>query len=352
MFHANAWGLALRGGARRRGPGHARPLPAARAAVPADRGRAAHHRRGRADDLDRGVRHAGRTAATCPHCAWSCAAARPSPPALIEDFQKRTRRAILQAWGMTETIPLGTVARPPAAVSDGRAWHDRDTQGRPVRPVEVRIVETAGTVLPWDGETVGEVQVRGPWITGVVLQDDDPGDVRRRLAADRRRRDHRPAGLRALTDRAKDVIKSGGEWISSVELENTLMASSRGGRGGGHRRPRREVGRAPARPVVVREGATVSTKERKAHLPTRYRGGSSRNGGRLSRRCRRPAWGSSPRPGSGRRTRPATTRWSRSRDGFWRLATSPPGRPQLTLARLFLPQCANCFGTSASSPVR
>jgi fatty-acyl-CoA synthase len=131
---------------------------------------------------------------------------------------------MIQAWGMTETSPLGSVARPPRGLSEEAAWDYRSTAGRFAFGVEGRIVDDAGTVLRRDGKAVGELEVRGPWVTGGYHKDDDPekfddgwlrtGDVG---TID-------PRGYVTLTDRAKDVIKSGGEWISSVELEGTLMA--------------------------------------------------------------------------------------------------------------------------------
>ena len=103
-------------------------------------------------------------------------------------------------------------------------WVHRARTGRVVPGVELRICDDDGTVLPWDGESVGEIEVRGPWITGSYYRDDTPekfhdgwlrtGDV---AFVDRQ-------GFVQITDRSKDVIKSGGEWISSVELENEIMA--------------------------------------------------------------------------------------------------------------------------------
>ena len=130
----------------------------------------------------------------------------------------------VQAWGMTETSPLAAVSHPPkdAPAAEDVDWRART--GRLMAGVELRIVDDAGRVLPWDGQTAGEMQVRGPWITGAYYRDDAPekfddgwlrtGDVG---TVDRH-------GYIKITDRAKDVIKSGGEWISSVELENGIMA--------------------------------------------------------------------------------------------------------------------------------
>ncbi|MFN8035327.1 MAG: long-chain fatty acid--CoA ligase [Acidimicrobiia bacterium] len=148
------------------------------------------------------------------------------PRSLMERFQERHGVRILQGWGMTETSPLAAVASPPKGVEPGTTedldW--RSKTGRVIPGVELRIVEDDGTVQPWDGDAVGEIEVRGPWITGSYyldpshekfgdgyLRTGDVGSVT-------------PNGFIQITDRAKDVIKSGGEWISSVELENLLMA--------------------------------------------------------------------------------------------------------------------------------
>jgi fatty-acyl-CoA synthase len=131
---------------------------------------------------------------------------------------------VIQAWGMTETSPLASVARAPATAAVDDAWRYRYTQGRLVASVRGRLVSDAGEVLPWDGSSVGELEVAGPWVTGCYNGGADPdkfhdgwlrtGDVGHLT----------PDGFLTLTDRAKDVIKSGGEWISSVELENAVMA--------------------------------------------------------------------------------------------------------------------------------
>jgi fatty-acyl-CoA synthase len=148
------------------------------------------------------------------------------PRSLIERFERRHGMRIVQGWGMTETSPLAAVGHPPAGVEPGTDdeldW--RAKTGRVMGGVELRIVGADGEELPWDGEAVGEIEVRGPWVTAGYFEDPAPekfhdgwlctGDVG---SVD-------PRGYIQITDRAKDVIKSGGEWISSVELENLLMA--------------------------------------------------------------------------------------------------------------------------------
>ena len=146
------------------------------------------------------------------------------PEALMRRFEDDHGMHIVQAWGMTETSPLAAIAHVPATAPEDEKWQWRARTGRVLAGVELRVVDDGGTVLPWDGEAVGEIQVRGPWVTGSYHLDDDPekfsagwlrtGDVAT----------VRPNGFVQITDRSKDVIKSGGEWISSVELENTLMA--------------------------------------------------------------------------------------------------------------------------------
>jgi fatty-acyl-CoA synthase len=146
------------------------------------------------------------------------------PRALIERFQERHGIRIIQAWGMTETSPTAAIAFPPKDAAPESEMDWRAKTGRIVPGIELRIVDDAGRTLPWDGKSAGEIEVRGPWVTGAYYRDDAPekfhdgwlrtGDVG---TVD----DH---GFVQITDRAKDVIKSGGEWISSVELENAIMA--------------------------------------------------------------------------------------------------------------------------------
>ncbi|MHA3019803.1 fatty acid--CoA ligase [Mycobacterium sp. BMJ-28] len=146
------------------------------------------------------------------------------PESLMRTFEDRHGVYIQQAWGMTETSPLATVAKPLPGVSDERHWQMRATQGRPMCGVEIRIVDDEGNRLPDDGKAVGELEVRGPWITGgyYLGQDAEKFDSGWLRTGDVGVID--PDGYVTLTDRAKDVIKSGGEWISSVELENLLIA--------------------------------------------------------------------------------------------------------------------------------
>ena len=151
------------------------------------------------------------------------------PAALTEAYENEIGVPVQHAWGMTETSPVGTVARVPVEIGPNPPAELRrsyiTSQGRPSPGVELRLVAEDGSPVPWDGRTMGEIEVRGPWIarayhrqeggetkfrggwlrTGDVATVDELGYVR-------------------IADRTKDLVKSGGEWISSVELEGMLMA--------------------------------------------------------------------------------------------------------------------------------
>jgi len=198
-----------------------------------------------------------------------------APQAMIEAFEKRHGLHVLHAWGMTEMSPVGTVSRLKAHLQDAPEadrFRMRATQGLPVPLVETRAVSEDGKVVPPDGKTMGELHVRGPWIarsyyrnpseadkftmdgwfrTGDVVTVDGEGYVR-------------------ITDRSKDLIKSGGEWISSVELENALM---------GHPGVKEAAVVAVKHPkwderpvacVVLREGAKVTENELREYLEPRF----------------------------------------------------------------------------------
>jgi fatty-acyl-CoA synthase len=150
------------------------------------------------------------------------------PRALIEAFRDQHGVELRQGWGMTETSPIGTVNTIKAGL-EGLSKNEQldlaTKAGRGIFGVELRIVDDNGDELPWDGEAFGALQVRGPWVCsdyyklegggGAHTEDGwfETGDV---ATID-------PQGYMAITDRTKDVIKSGGEWISSIELENTAM---------------------------------------------------------------------------------------------------------------------------------
>jgi fatty-acyl-CoA synthase len=188
------------------------------------------------------------------------------PHALLEAYEKELAVKIVQAWGMTETSPLGSVAHAPVGVPEDQAWAYRDTQGRLMCQVEGRIVGESGTPLPHDGVAVGEVEVRGPWVTGAYYKDDDPGKFRDGWLRTGDVGTIDPAGYVTLTDRAKDVIKSGGEWISSMELENALMAHPGVTEAAVIGVPDEKWGERPLAAVVLAGDAPVTAAELRAFL--------------------------------------------------------------------------------------
>jgi fatty-acyl-CoA synthase len=185
------------------------------------------------------------------------------PPALMHAFAERHGVEVIHAWGMTEMSPLGSVSRPPAGLDREQAWSYRYTQGRIPAGVQARIVGPDGSVMPTDGACVGELEVRGPWVTQGYLGEAEP-DPERFRDGWLRTGDVgvlSPDGYLSLSDRAKDVIKSGGEWISSVELENALMAHPAVLEACVVGVPDERWGERPLATVVRREGASVTPAE-------------------------------------------------------------------------------------------
>jgi fatty-acyl-CoA synthase len=185
------------------------------------------------------------------------------PPSLMRAFEERHGVRLCQAWGMTEMSPLGTVAQPPAGLTEEEEWPYRVTQGRFPASVEARLIGPDGDVMPWDGRSTGELEVRGPWIAAAYyggvdapaltpadrfhdgwLRTGDVGNIS-------------PDGYLTLTDRAKDVIKSGGEWISSVDLENQLMGHPDVAEAAVVAVPDERWGERPLATVVLKPGATA-----------------------------------------------------------------------------------------------
>jgi fatty-acyl-CoA synthase len=151
-----------------------------------------------------------------------------APRGLIEAYKKLGLN-ILHAWGMTELTPLGTVSRLPSDLQSADPSTQLDSlarQGPPAPGVELRVIDPQGSEVAWDGQTMGELVARGPWVTASYYNDErstgsftDDGWFRTGDIAVMH-----PNGYMEIADRTKDVIKSGGEWISSVALENSLMA--------------------------------------------------------------------------------------------------------------------------------
>ncbi|HMH93079.1 MAG TPA: long-chain fatty acid--CoA ligase [Streptosporangiaceae bacterium] len=269
MFHANAWGLpyaAVMAGADMIMPDRfLQPAPLA-ALIEAERPTLAgavptiwngllQHVRAHGGDL---------SSLRLVPCGGSAV-----PHALLENFEKEAGVTIVQAWGMTETSPLGSVARPPAGLPEEEAWRYRDTQGRLICQVEGRLVGEAGSVLPNDGVAVGEVEVRGPWVTGSYYKDDDPEKFRDGWLRTGDVGTIDPDGYVILTDRAKDVIKSGGEWISSMELENALMAHPQVTEAAVIGVPDDRWGERPLAAIVLAAGGTATPAELREFLAGR-----------------------------------------------------------------------------------
>ena len=183
------------------------------------------------------------------------------PEAVMRAYADEYGLIMTHAWGMTELSPVGSVAREPTGVTGDAVWPYRASQGRLVCGVEGRLSGDGGELLPSDGKAVGELECRGPWITARYYKDDAPekfhdgwlrtGDVGALDAA----------GYLRLTDRAKDVIKSGGEWISSMELENVLMAHPSVAEAAVIGVPDEKWGERPLAAVVLRADAPPVTPD-------------------------------------------------------------------------------------------
>jgi fatty-acyl-CoA synthase len=191
------------------------------------------------------------------------------PRHLIEQFEKQFGINMIQGWGMTETSPLCALAIPPKGTPPEEEMDWRAKTGRIVPGVEIRICAEDGTVLPRDGETVGEFEVRGPWIAASYYGEPSPerfhdgwlrtGDVG---SLDNK-------GFMQISDRTKDVIKSGGEWISSVELENEVMANAGVFEAAVVAVPDPKWSERPLVAVVRGEGSKVTAEELVEHLDGR-----------------------------------------------------------------------------------
>jgi fatty-acyl-CoA synthase len=191
------------------------------------------------------------------------------PRSMLEGFDKHGL-TILQAWGMTETSPMGTICRLPPELDDAsedEQYDFRARQGIPSPFVEIRARDDDGELIPWDDEAMGELEVRGPWVasaywrgrgeekftedgwfqTGDVVKIDSHGCIR-------------------ISDRSKDLVKSGGEWISSVDLENHLMAHDAVAEAAVIAMPDDKWGERPLAVCVLREGSEATPEELREHL--------------------------------------------------------------------------------------
>jgi fatty-acyl-CoA synthase len=270
MFHVNAWGLpfaAAMAGADLILPNRylqAEPLaqvieqerPTMLAAVPTIFG-----------DLLRYADEHGSDLSSLTNCICGGSAA---PVKLLRDFQERHGVVIHHAWGMTETSPICTLSRPPKLADEEEYWRLRAMQGRAVAWVELRLIGDDGGEVPWDGQSTGEIEVRGPWIASRYYNDpsgDDKFHGGWLRTGDIGSLD--PAGYLRITDRAKDVIKSGGEWISSVELENEVMAHPDVLEAAVIAMPHERWAERPLCCVVLRPGTSASADDLREHLRDR-----------------------------------------------------------------------------------
>jgi fatty-acyl-CoA synthase len=183
------------------------------------------------------------------------------PRTLIERFWDELGVEIVQGWGMTETSPVCAIALPPRGTPPGEEIEWRTKAGRIIPGVEVRVVAEDGSILPNDGTSVGEFEVRGPWITGSYYRDPTPdrfhdGWLR---TGDIGMLDGR--GFMQISDRTKDVIKSGGEWISSVDLENEVMAHPEVVEAAAFGVPDERWSERPMVAVVVDEGSSLTADQ-------------------------------------------------------------------------------------------
>ena len=191
------------------------------------------------------------------------------PRFMIETFRDRFGLDMIQGWGMTETSPLAAVSIPPAGTPPEHEVDYRVKSGRVVAGVEMRITNDDGTVLARDGKTVGEFEIRGPWITGSYFGVEDPEKFRDGWLRTGDIGTLDAEGFMVVSDRTKDVIKSGGEWISSVELEATMMAHPAVFEAAVIAVPDDRWQERPLCCVVLRPEATATAEELKAFLAER-----------------------------------------------------------------------------------
>jgi fatty-acyl-CoA synthase len=194
-----------------------------------------------------------------------------APKGVIQAYEERHGINVVHAWGMTEMSPVGTVANLTTEIEklpEEEQLEYRAKQGYPVPFIEIRARGGDEEFIPWDGETMGELEVRGPWVASSYYkapEGDDKftedgwfrtGDI---VTIDR-------YGFINITDRSKDLIKSGGEWISSVELENALMAHPAVAQAAVIAMPHEKWDERPLAVVVLVEGESVTEDELRAHL--------------------------------------------------------------------------------------
>ncbi|MGI8422362.1 MAG: long-chain fatty acid--CoA ligase [Gaiellaceae bacterium] len=196
-----------------------------------------------------------------------------APRSMIDGFEQRHGLNVIHAWGMTELAPMGSVASLPLELHEAPRDEQLDfraTQGLPCPLVEIRARSESG-LIPWDGQTMGELEVRGPWVASGYVGGEDPerftedgwfctGDI---VTIDER-------GTIEIQDRSKDVIKSGGEWISSVLLENALMAHPAVAEAAVIGVPDEKWAERPLAVVVLRDGRSATLEELREFLAPQF----------------------------------------------------------------------------------
>jgi fatty-acyl-CoA synthase len=188
------------------------------------------------------------------------------PRSLIQAYDQRLGVRVVQGWGLTETSPVASLAWPPKHEPAGRAIEYRSTAGRPLGGVEARVVDDEGKVLPRDGRATGEIEVRGPWVTAAYYKDPAPEKFRDGWlrTGDVGRID--PHGFITISDRAKDVVKSGGEWISTLELEAAILTHPAVREAAVIAVPDERWGERPMACVVLVPGQSATPEEIRDHL--------------------------------------------------------------------------------------
>jgi acyl-CoA synthetase (AMP-forming)/AMP-acid ligase II len=196
------------------------------------------------------------------------------PRAMIAAYEARHGLRIVQGWGMTETSPVASTAALPGELQDAdddTRWDFQATAGIPLAFVEIR-ARVGDDEVPWDGEAMGELEVRGPWVAASYYDAPESAD---RWTADGWFRTGdivsiHPRGFILIKDRSKDVIKSGGEWISSVDLENALMAHPAVAEAAVIAIPDEKWAERPLAAVVLNEGAAASADELREFLAPQF----------------------------------------------------------------------------------
>ena len=268
MFHANGWGIPYAGwmaGSDFLMPGpylQAEPLcrmirtlrPTVAAAVPTV--------------LTAALRYADEHAVDLSHFRVVFCGGAAMPRSLAEGFLQRHGVKVIQGWGLTETSPVIAVAQAPRGTATEEEIEWTTKTGRVIPGVELRVCD-GDRVLPWDGESIGEFEARGPWITGSYYGNPAPerfhdGWLR---TGDMGTMDER--GYAHITDRSKDVIKSGGEWISSVDLENAIMGHPDVLEAAVIGVPDEKWDERPLACVVPRPGADLGAAQIRSHLASR-----------------------------------------------------------------------------------